>query len=524
MHDCVVIGAGPGGLVATKELVEAGIADVLCLEASDRIGGLFAKGYDNLLLTSSAVFSMFSDFWIGPGPLHRFWTKAEVVEYWTRYAAAFGVLELIRFGARVEALRQAADGTWQVQLAGGEVVRAARVVLASGANNAPRYPDWAAGLTAIDAVHAADYRNAAALEGKRVLLVGGGESAADIGLEISRVAGRTWLSLRGATGWVTPRMRGEIAADTATHRGVWGLPRSLGPWISQRVLAFEAARDDPVSQATVMLNRLVSARGGIWGTYGTKSLGLSTAIAHHGMEVVDEIVTVGQGGRQLTTASGAVLDDVDAVVFCTGYTSRVPFLPEGLRARSPRSLYKQVFDPGTGATLAFVGWARPCFGSQFPIMEMQARLVARVFGGAQALPPPDEMTRVAARDAARFGAQLGHHGERVQSLVDYHLYVDDIARLIGCLPPFGRLLTRHPRLWLRVVYGPTQATQFRLRGPGAKPSLAREIIARLPVSPFNHMVKAGLLGRLRVALGQVVPRRVRPVQVGAPALQRKGGG
>jgi len=78
--------------------------------------------------------------------------------------------------------------------------------------------------------------------------------------------------------------------------------------------------------------------------------------------------------------------------------------------------------------------------------------------------------------------------------------MDDLARLIGCEPPLRRYLLRHPRLWLRMVYGPTQGTQFRLRGPGRKVALARDILGKLPLSPFNHVVKAGLRGRLRYLL------------------------
>ena len=81
IHDCVVIGAGPGGLVCTKELIEQGIEDVLCLEKSAAIGGVFADTYDSLTLTSSCTFSMFSDFWIGDGRQHHFWTKQEVLDY-----------------------------------------------------------------------------------------------------------------------------------------------------------------------------------------------------------------------------------------------------------------------------------------------------------------------------------------------------------------------------------------------------------------------------------------------------------
>ena len=64
MLDCIVIGAGPGGLVTTKELLEQGLSEVVCLEQAESIGGVFANTYDNLVLTSSCTYSMFSDFWM----------------------------------------------------------------------------------------------------------------------------------------------------------------------------------------------------------------------------------------------------------------------------------------------------------------------------------------------------------------------------------------------------------------------------------------------------------------------------
>ena len=67
MLDCIVIGAGPGGLACTKELLEQGLREVVCLEQASDVGGVFANTYDSLVLTSSATISMFSDFWIGDG-------------------------------------------------------------------------------------------------------------------------------------------------------------------------------------------------------------------------------------------------------------------------------------------------------------------------------------------------------------------------------------------------------------------------------------------------------------------------
>jgi dimethylaniline monooxygenase (N-oxide forming) len=99
-------------------------------------------------------------------------------------------------------------------------------------------------------------------------------------------------------------------------------------------------------------------------------------------------------------------------------------------------------------------------------------------------------------DADRHLLQYGHNAKRIRNLVDYHHYMDNMASLIGCEPPLWRSFFLEPMLWLRMVYGPTQATQFRLRGIGSKPDEARRILRKIPVSRFNHVVKAGLKGRL----------------------------
>jgi len=77
----VIIGGGPGGIVALKEIVASGVTRVALLEREECIGGLFARGYDSLRLTSSAPFSMFSDFPIPEGHKNHFWTKSEVISY-----------------------------------------------------------------------------------------------------------------------------------------------------------------------------------------------------------------------------------------------------------------------------------------------------------------------------------------------------------------------------------------------------------------------------------------------------------
>ena len=496
MWDCIIIGAGPGGLVTTKELIEQGVREVVCLEQAKEVGGIFTNAYDNLVLTSSCTYSMFSDFWIGDGKQHEFWTKNEAVDYWKSYAKHFDIEDKIRLNSQVVAVTPQNDKGWQVQLASGDILLSKRVALAIGNNSIPSYPQWKDLLTEVEFSHSKEYRNADNFVEKNVLVVGGGESGSDIALEISRVAKNCWVSLRNSTGWVVPRQRGKRANDIATNRGIYGLPREYGHTLSQIISRQWLSYNDRVDETAVNLNKKVKSKNGVWGIYGTKTFSLPKAIVHYGCQVIGEILRVEDGGRTSIAADGEVLSNIDAVVFCTGYKNQVPFLLDELKEIDIRNLYKHMFHSKYRDQIVWIGWARPAFGSQFPIMEMQARFFALICTGEKTLPASEEMEEVASRDREKYLEQFEHNADRIRSLVDYHIYMDDLADLIGCKPPLWKYFFLHPRLWLRMVYGATQATQFRLRGPGQKEALARELIAKLPVAPFNYFFRAGLKGRL----------------------------
>lgn len=158
-----------------------------------------------------------------------------------------------------------------------------------------------------------------------------------------------------------------------------------------------------------------------------------------------------------------------------------------------------------GDRLAWIGWARPGFGSQFPIMEMQSRYCGLIFSGDMKLPGIKNMKMIIDEDMARYKEQFEGNAERIRSLVDYHNYMNGMANIIGCRPAITRYLFTNPKLWLHVMYGPTQATQFRLIGPGKKVKLAKDIIYKLPISTFNHIVKAGLKGRFQYFIKSIFP-------------------
>ncbi|MDY6938976.1 MAG: NAD(P)-binding domain-containing protein [Cyanobacteriota bacterium] len=485
MLDCIVIGAGPGGLVTTKELLEQGVREVVCLEKTADVGGVFANTYDSLVLTTSCTYSMFSDFWIGDGNQHNFWTKNEAVNYWKRYAKHFGVLDKIRFNSQVEAVTPQDDGGWQVQLASGETLVSKRVAVANGNNTYPKYPQWKESLTDVDFCHSQKYRNPEGFVGKNVLVVGGGESASEITLEISRVAKSCWVSIRNSTGFVVPRKRSGRANDIDVSRVLYKLPREYGYTLLKIVSRQWLSYKNPVDATGVKLNEKIQSKYGVWGTYGTKTFALPTAIANHGCQVVGEIIRVEDGGQTLICANGETLKNVDAVVFATGYKNHVSFLPDELKETDLRSLYKHMFHPQYREKIVWIGRARPSFGSQFPVMEMQARLFALICTGEKKLPASAQMEQVALLDREKYSEQFAFKsGKSFRSLVDYHFYMDNLAEIVGCKPPLWQYFFLHPQLWLRMVYGATQGTQFRLRGPGQKKALAQELIAKLPVAPF----------------------------------------
>jgi len=503
VYECIVIGAGPAGIVTTKELVENGVTNILCLEQESQLGGVFTKSYDSLQLTTSATFSMFSDFFNKDGESNHHWSKQEAVDYWSRYATHFDVYSYVRFNSKVENVIRSEDKQWQVTLSTGDVFYCNRLALSTGNNGLEKYPEWSKELSDIECCHSKNYKNASAFAGKRVLIVGGGESASDLALEISEVADSCWVSLRESAGWIVPRRRGEYASDISTHRGIWGLPRKYGVYITKRILAKEKSRNLRLHDAVVMLNSLIPDPKGIWSTYGTKTFAMAEAVADHGCKVVGEITDVNNGGRNLTSADGVSLDNVDVVVFATGYQNKVRFMPEEYQAFDPRSLYKHMFRLDTRDSLAMICFARPNFGSQFPLMEMQARLFALICSNKAQLPSTEEMKSSVDSDYRANMEQFNGAAERIRGLVDYMWYMDSMAEIIGCKPPLRKYFFRHPVLWLQLIYGPSQATQYRLVGPGSKKEEAHEILKRLPISRFNNIVQMGLKLRVIYAIESI---------------------
>jgi len=176
--DTVVIGAGQAGLSAGYHLREQGIP-FLILEGADRVGDTWQQRWDSLKLFTPSIRDSLPGPRLGSG--YGFPTKDELVAYFERYVAE---LELpVRLSTRVDGLFRE-DGSFLVT-AGAEAFRARHVILATGVHRVPRTPAFANQLSNdIVQLHSHAYRNPSQLQPGTVLIVGAGNSGAEIAVDI----------------------------------------------------------------------------------------------------------------------------------------------------------------------------------------------------------------------------------------------------------------------------------------------------------------------------------------------------
>ncbi|GAA3480987.1 NAD(P)/FAD-dependent oxidoreductase [Streptomyces yanii] len=203
-----VIGGGPGGLAAAAALGAQGVRAVV-LEKSENVGASWRRHYDRLHLHTTRRWSALPGLAM-PRRFGRWVARDDVVRYLEKYVEHHE-LEVVT-GVEVTRVDRASDGTgWQLTASGGRVLTGRAVVVATGYNHTPRIPDWAGRDTFTgELLHASDYRNPAPYAGKDVLVVGIGNTGAEIAVDLVeggasrvRIAVRTvpHIVRRSTAGW-----------------------------------------------------------------------------------------------------------------------------------------------------------------------------------------------------------------------------------------------------------------------------------------------------------------------------------
>jgi putative flavoprotein involved in K+ transport len=362
MRDVAIVGAGSAGLATASLLRRSGIEPLL-LEAGPEPGAAWRERYDRLRLHTPRLLSGLPGRRI-PRRYGRWVARDDLLAYFHDYAAGLDV----RTGARVKRIDRDADA-WLLDL-DGEAISTRAVIVATGYNGAPFVPDWP-GREAFagELIHSSAYRNPAPFRGRDVLVVGAGNSGAEIATDVAAGgASRTWLAVR------TP--------PQIIRRATAGVPAQL---IGIAIRHLPPAWVDPISIAQRKLSIPDLAAQGLprpehgvrtaflaTGTTPILDVGIVAAVRRGAVEIVAAVD--GFDGPDVLLADGSRIAP-GAVIAATGYRAGLDGLVGHLDVLGPRGLPKRTDGEPVLPGLWFVGFA-PTLGGQLREGSIAARKVA----------------------------------------------------------------------------------------------------------------------------------------------------
>jgi len=423
-----VIGAGSSGITACQNLAERGI-DFDCFEKSSTVGGNWRYENDNgmsaayrtLHINTSRqmmeyrAFPMPVDYPDYPGHF-------QIAAYFDDYVDHFDLRHRIHFRTEVVNAAPTDDGLWAVTVrhvdGSEETIDYTDLIVCNGHHWDARWPEPAfPGSDEFTGVqmHAHDYRTPEIFEGKRVLVLGIGNSATDISVESSRVSEKTFLAMRRGA-WILPKYMGGVPTDLATNGLFARAPlalQSLGMRLMLRLSVGKLADYGLPEPDHQPLHAHPTVSGELIGKLGHGDISVKPNIEHFDG---DEVVFT-DGSRE----------QVDVLVYCTGYRITFPFFDDSIvDAEDNRiGLYRRVASI-EHPNLYFIGLIQP-LGAIMPLAEAQSAWVADLVSGEGQLPGRSEMARdVAAEQAAMDRRYVNSKRHTVQ--VDFDRYWRSVSR------------------------------------------------------------------------------------------------
>jgi dimethylaniline monooxygenase (N-oxide forming) len=424
-----IIGAGSSGIASCQVLHARGI-EFDCFEMGSEVGGNWrymndnglSSAYKSLHINTSRRTMAYAAYPM-PDDLPDYPSHFQIAKYFDDYVDHFGFRGKIRFRTEVTRV-EPASGAWTVRWRDLETGREdsatyGSVLVANGHHWDPRWPEPPfEGQDAFtgEQMHVHDYKEPDVMRGKRVLVLGIGNSATDLAVESSRNAEETYLAMRRGA-WIVPKFVAGRPTDELAPDLLHRLPLALQRFFIGRTLrkAIGTPMDYGLPEPD---HKLAEA-------HPTVSSDLLPRLGHGDIVVKPNIARF-PGGRTIEFEDGST-EEVDLVIYCTGYKITFPFFePDLLDAPDNRiPLYRRVVHPELRG-LYFIGLVQP-LGAIMPLAEAQSEWVADLLEGKAVLPSRDKMHEVIRRENSRM-AKRYVASKRHTIQVDFAPYMRAIRR------------------------------------------------------------------------------------------------
>jgi len=420
-----IVGAGSSGLTAAKSLKDRGIA-FDCFEKGSGVGGLWrfqndngmSAAYRSLHINTSRDKMGFSDYRM-PRSFPDFPHHSLVLDYFEDFTDRFGFRDQIKFRTSVVAVEPQADGKHRVTTVDEQGRRESRdynaVLIANGHHWSPRYAKFPGEFTN-ETMHSHHYESADSMAGKKVLVVGIGNSGCDIACEASRVADRVFLSTRRGAHIIPKYMFGK-PLDKMASRWMW---EYIPFWFFQRMFGLGLQ----LSRGSLEKYGLPKPQHRILEEHPTISADLLNYLGHGKLGIKPNVTELAGGQVQFEDGSK---EEIDLIVYATGYDVSIPFLDNQIlnTANNEVRLYKRVVHPEYPG-LYFVGLIQP-WGAIMPLAEAQGKWIGDLLLGKCGLPDVATMNQhiIDEREkVARRYTQTVRHTIQV----DFYPYLRDMKR------------------------------------------------------------------------------------------------
>lgn len=363
-----IVGAGACGLPVVKTFKERGIP-FDCFESEEDIGGIWNPAsphsvFEATHLNTSKRLTRYTDFPM-PTEFPQFLSRSQAHDYLRAYAGHFDLYDHISFGRTVETVMHR-EGAWEVTVSGERNPRTYQgVIVANGHHWDPKRPAYP-GTFSGETIHTHDLKTTEKLRGKRVLVVGAGNSGCDIAAEATHCAAEVFHSMRRSYHFLPKFMFGRPIDVIIDLTARWPVPRFVLRRLYRLVLDMVVGRHERYG--------LPEPDHKLFEAHPSAAAAYLDRLGHGRIQPKPDIKRLCGGAVEFVDGSRA---DVDLIVQATGYRVSVPFMNRDLLvdADGRSKLFLNLCHRQLDGLFA-VGLVQPAEGSFWQLADYQAQLVA----------------------------------------------------------------------------------------------------------------------------------------------------